>query len=55
MIPMLKQMEVYSISDLLEPIEDQSLEYDKEEMEKYVAIIFRKLSVLISELEKEIS
>ncbi|MBL7866669.1 MAG: response regulator [Flavobacterium lindanitolerans] len=55
MIPMLKQMEVYSISDLLEPIEDQSLEYDKEEMEKYVAIIFQKLSVLISELEKEIS
>ena len=54
MIPMLKQMEVYSISDLLEPIEDQSLEYDKEEMEKYVAIIFQKLSVLISELEKEI-
>jgi signal transduction histidine kinase/DNA-binding response OmpR family regulator len=55
MIPMLKQMEVYSISDLLEPIEDQSLEYDKEEMEKYVAIIFQKLSVLIFELEKEIS
>ncbi|THD31366.1 hybrid sensor histidine kinase/response regulator [uncultured Flavobacterium sp.] len=55
MIPMLKQMEVYSISDLLEPIEDQSLEYDKEEMEKYVAIIFQKLSVLISELEKKIS
>lgn len=55
MIPMLKQMEVYSISDLLEPIEDQSLEYDKEEMEKYVAIIFQKLSVLISELKKEIS
>jgi signal transduction histidine kinase/CheY-like chemotaxis protein len=55
MIPMLKQMEVYSISDLLEPIEDQSLEYDKEEMEKYIAIIFEKLSILISELEKEIS
>ncbi len=55
MIPMLKQMEVYTISDLLEPIEDQSLEYNKEEMEKYVEAIFQKLSVLISELEKEIN
>ncbi|MEZ0006902.1 signal transduction histidine kinase/CheY-like chemotaxis protein [Flavobacterium sp. 28YEA47A] len=55
MIPMLKQMEVYTISDLLEPIEDQSLEYSKEEMEKYVESIFQKLSILISELEKEIS
>lgn len=54
MIPMLKQMEVYTISDLLEPIEDQSLEYNKEEMEKYVETIFQKLSILISELEKEI-
>jgi len=54
MIPMLKQMEVYTISDLLEPIEDQSLDYSKEEMEKYVETIFQKLSILISELEKEI-
>ncbi|TPD69977.1 ATP-binding protein [Flavobacterium microcysteis] len=54
MIPMLKQMEVYTISDLLEPIEDQSLEHNKEEMEKYVETIFQKLSILISELEKEI-
>lgn len=54
MIPMLKQMEVYTISDLLEPIEDQSLEHNKEEMEKYVEAIFQKLSILISELEKEI-
>lgn len=54
MIPMLKQMEVYTISDLLEPIEDQSLEYNKDEMEKYVETIFQKLSILISELEKEI-
>lgn len=55
MIPMLKQMEVYTISDLLEPIEDQTLGYDKEDMEKYVGVIFQKLSVLISELEKEIN
>ncbi|MCY1216975.1 Sensor histidine kinase RcsC [compost metagenome] len=55
MIPMLKQMEVYTISDLLEPIEDQTLGYDKEDLEKYVEVIFQKLSVLISELEKEIN
>lgn len=54
MIPMLKQMEVYTISDLLEPIEDQSLGYNKDEMEKYVEAIFQKLLILISELEKEI-
>lgn len=55
MIPMLKQMEVYTISDLLEPIEDQTLDYDKENLENYVETIFQKLSVLISELEKEIN
>lgn len=54
MIPMLKQMEVYTISDLLEPIEDQALEYDKEELKNYVEVIFQKLSVLITELQKEI-
>lgn len=55
MIPMLKQMEVYTISDLLEPIEDQALNYSKPEMEKYINMIFQKLATLISELEKEIN
>lgn len=55
MIPMLKQMEVYTISDLLEPIEDQVLGYDKLEMENYVEVIFEKLNELISELKKQIN
>lgn len=55
MIPMLKQMEVYTISDLLEPIEDQALDYDKPQMEKYIEVIFKKLAELIAELEKQIN
>lgn len=55
MIPMLKQMEVYTISDLLEPIEDQALDYDKPQMEQYIEVIFKKLAGLITELEKEIN
>lgn len=55
MIPMLKQMEVYTISDLLEPVEDQSLNFDKIQTEEYMDIIFDKLKQLVSELKKEIN
>lgn len=55
MIPMLKQMEVYTISDLLEPVEDQSLNFDEIQTEEYMDIIFDKLKQLVSELKKEIN
>jgi signal transduction histidine kinase/CheY-like chemotaxis protein len=54
MIPMLKQMEVYTISDLLEPIEDNVLECDKTKMEEYTKVIFEKLDELVIELKKHI-
>ena len=52
MIPMLKQMEVYTISDLLEPIEDAVLDFDKRQMEDYAKLIFEKLDELVIELKK---
>jgi len=55
MIPMLKQMEVYTISDLLEPVEDQALNLDKTQTEEYMEVIFEKLKQLVSELKKEIN
>lgn len=55
MIPMLKQMEVYTISDLLEPIEDNVLECDKTKMEEYTKVIFEKLDELVIELKKHIA
>lgn len=55
MIPMLKQMEVYTISDLLEPVEDQALNFDKIQTEEYMGVIFEKLKQLVSELKKEIN
>jgi len=55
MIPMLKQMEVYTISDLLEPVEDQALNFDKIQTEEYMQVIFEKLQQLVSELKKQIN
>ncbi len=55
MIPMLKQMEVYTISDLLEPVEDQALNFDKTQTEEYMDVIFEKLKQLVSELKKQIN
>jgi len=55
MIPMLKQMEVYTISDLLEPVEDQALNFNKIQTEEYMEVIFDKLKQLVSELEKQIN
>ncbi|HEU4495936.1 MAG TPA: ATP-binding protein [Flavobacterium sp.] len=54
MIPMLKQMEVYTISDLLEPIEDLTLKFDNAEMQKYIQSISERLEKLVEELEKQI-
>jgi len=55
MIPMLKQMEVYTISDLLEPVEDQALNFDKIQTQEYMQVIFEKLQQLVSELKKQIN
>ncbi len=53
MIPMLKQMEVYEISDLLEPIEDQSLQISTSETKEYLQNIFKKLDELEIAIKKE--
>jgi len=54
MIPMLKQMEVYTISDLLEPIEDHALNLDRIQTEDYMNVIFEKLQQLVAALKKEV-
>lgn len=55
MIPMLKQMEVYTISDLLEPIEDNVLDFDKSQMEDYTKQIFEKLDELVEKLKNYVA
>jgi signal transduction histidine kinase/DNA-binding NarL/FixJ family response regulator len=55
MIPMLKQMEVYSIVALLEPIEDRKLQVTPHEMEAYAKNICEKMNVLFNELQLELS
>lgn len=55
MIPMLKQMEVYTISDLLEPIEDNALNVEKSQLKDYFDVIFDKLDELVIELRKAIN
>jgi len=55
MIPMLKQMEVYTISDLLEPIEDNVLDFDKSQMEGYTKQIFEKLEELVEKLKNYVA
>ena len=55
MIPMLKQMEVYTISDLLEPIEDNVLDFDKSQMENYTKQIFEKLDELVEKLKNYVA
>lgn len=55
MIPMLKQMEVYTISDLLEPVEDKALDLDENQIKDYMNVIFEKLQQLVSELKKQVN
>lgn len=55
MIPMLKQMEVYTISDLLEPVEDKALDFDENQINEYMDVIFEKLKQLVSELKKHVN
>lgn len=54
MIPMFKQMEAFSISKLLEPLEDGPLDYDKVEMRVYVDGICQKIADLVVRLKLEV-
>src|SRR6218665_288767 len=54
MIPMLKQMEVFSISGLLEAIEDKTLKLDAGEMKNYVENICEKMDALAIKLKLEV-
>jgi signal transduction histidine kinase/DNA-binding response OmpR family regulator len=54
MIPMLKQMEVFSISGMLEPIEDQSLHFEREQMISYADDICRRIENLSVKLRLEV-
>ncbi|MFP5438447.1 MAG: ATP-binding protein [Bacteroidia bacterium] len=53
MIPMLLQMEVYSIAELLSPIEDKTLQLDAIQMIAYCKDICCRMEVLCEELQKE--
>ena len=54
MIPMLKQMEAFSISSMLEPIEDGTLGYEKKEMLAYVDTICDRIDDLVVRLKLEV-
>lgn len=54
MIPMLKQMDVYSIVTLLEPIEDRKLDLPPTELEHYISEICRKMNELFVELRLDV-
>lgn len=53
MIPMLLQMEVYSIAGLLAPLEDKTLELDAIEMAQYCKDICCRMDLLCEQLQKE--
>jgi signal transduction histidine kinase/DNA-binding response OmpR family regulator len=54
MIPMLKQMEVYSISGMLEPLEDKTLQLDREQMMAYAGDICERIEILSVKLRLEV-
>ena len=55
MIPMLRQMEVYSIANLLLPLEEKTLTLTGGELQEYVNTICSKMAVLCNKLEGEIA
>lgn len=55
MIPMLKQMEVPSIFQLLEPLEDMTYDMDWHELETYVTEVCTKLDILCDAFTEEIN
>lgn len=54
LIPMLKQMEVYSLVDLLLPLEDQTLDFQKVNPKDYLQSVMDQLEVLIEKLNTEL-
>lgn len=53
MIPMLRQMEIHSIADLLMPLEDRTLKMEKHEMQDYIDGICERMTELVSKLQAE--
>ncbi|MES2487557.1 MAG: hybrid sensor histidine kinase/response regulator [Bacteroidota bacterium] len=53
MIPMLRQMEVHSIANLLLPLEESTLDFNAEEMAHYADDICKRLVMLCNSLEME--
>jgi len=54
MIPMLKQMDVFSIVQLLEPVEDHKIEGDAAVLVRYTSDICRKMEELFVELRLQV-
>lgn len=54
LIPMLKQMEVYSIVDLLLPLEDQTLDFQKINPKDYLQSVIDQLELLLEKLNTEL-
>jgi signal transduction histidine kinase/DNA-binding NarL/FixJ family response regulator len=55
MIPMLKQMEVFTIAEMLIPLEDRTLEYSTQEMNEYINNICCRLETLVENLAEEVN
>ncbi len=55
MIPMLRQMEIYSIADLLAPLEDRRLIMDTEELVEYIEDVCSRMKTLINALKADIA
>lgn len=55
MIPMLKQMEVYSIASLLAPLEDRTTGLDADDLRDYINDICERMDALSRELREEIA
>ena len=55
MIPMLRQMEIHSIADLLVPLEERALKMEWHEMLEYINGICERMTELVSELQAEMN
>lgn len=54
MIPMFRQMEVWSVAEMLEPIEEKSLQFEHSELQHYVADICERIENLAVKLKLEV-
>lgn len=55
MIPMLKQMEVHTIANLLMPLEDTIEEMDWQEIDGYVQLVCKKMKHLLNQFRLEVA